>query len=64
MHYPLPRAESEMDIVGRKAEIYIERERDRRDERERERERKVRGRTIDGEHRCLCLRTDSGSRSN
>lgn len=43
--------QSEMDIAaeGRDREKGTER---------------MRGKVIDGEHRCLCLRTDSGSRSN
>jgi len=63
MYYPLPRGVVRW-ISLQKSE-YREREREReRDKEGGKRARKVRGKIIDGKHRCLCLKTDSGSRSN
>jgi len=54
-----------MDITIEEWNTEMEGERERERERWREEgQNKVREKIMDGERRCLCLRTDSGSRSN
>jgi len=63
MYYPLPRGVVRWISLQKSEYRGRGRERERGGDGEK-RGRKVRGKIIDGERRRLCLKTDSGSRSN